>query len=433
MNTRPLRSFLALLAACAAGLAQAQKFPDKPITLIVPWAAGGSTDQTGRALSKAAEAFLGQPVVVVNKPGGSTTIGMAELARAKPDGYTIGTLSSSSYLLALQGRELSYHPIDAFTYVSYYGDNLIGIAVPADSRWKTLADLIAEAKANPGKLNYGTLGIGSTQHLAMERIGIAKGLTWTHAPYRGTADTLRALIGGEIDQRSKGENAHRIKTEISPQLQPHFIADMGLDLALDTGRHEEPAQFGSPLRFLARGLADRHAQRGRGVQRRVGAGRGPAEILLRRLGHRPDLQPHVGRLVLGLRHAVRLVQAERLAPRRRGAEHGHLLAVAHQEPRGAQPETAIRPGSDHLDMAVRGLVGFDRGDQQRADTERVQPVDRSQQPVHCAAMAIIPTYTAVSPSRAAMADKTRGAVYAPIMALICASQTSTPSTSARPE
>jgi tripartite-type tricarboxylate transporter receptor subunit TctC len=196
--TRRLLTLAAALAA-ASTLAHAQKFPDKPITMIIPWAAGGSTDQSGRALAKAAEAHLGQPVVVLNKPGASTTIGMAELARAKPDGYTVGTLSSSSYLLALQGRELPYDPINAFSYISYYGDNLIGIAVPADSRWKTLADLIADAKANPGKLNYGTAAIGSTQHLTTEALTLATGARFMHIPQQGSAGSMTALLGKHVD------------------------------------------------------------------------------------------------------------------------------------------------------------------------------------------------------------------------------------------
>ncbi len=197
---KPLASLVVLaLSAVAATGALAQKFPDHPITLIVPWAAGGSTDQTGRALAKAAQGHLGQPIVVINKPGASTTIGMAELAKARPDGYTIGTLSSSSYLLALQGRELPFHPIDAFSYVSYYGDNLIGIAVPADSRWKTLADLIAEAKANPGTLNYGTAAIGSTQHLSTEALTLATGARFMHIPQQGSAGSMTALLGKHVD------------------------------------------------------------------------------------------------------------------------------------------------------------------------------------------------------------------------------------------
>ena len=195
------RAFLlaTALSAFAASAAHAQQFPERPISMIIPWAAGGSTDQSGRALAKAAEAHLGQPIVILNKPGATTTIGMAELARAKPDGYTIATLSSSSYLLALQGRELPYHPIDAFSYISYYGDNLIGVAVPADSPWKKLADLIADGKSQPGKLKFGTGGVGTTQHLTTEALMLSTGAKFTHIPQQGSAGSMPALLGKHVD------------------------------------------------------------------------------------------------------------------------------------------------------------------------------------------------------------------------------------------
>lgn len=196
---RSIVQFAALVAAFAAFGSHAQKFPERPISLIVPWAAGGSTDQSGRALAQAAEKHLGQPIVVLNKPGATTTIGMAELARAKPDGYTIGTLSSSSYLLALQGRTLTYDPIESFSYISYYGDNLIGIAVPAESKWKTLNDLVADGKANPGKLKYGTAGVGTTQHLTTEALMLATGAKFTHVPQKGSAGSMPALLGKHVD------------------------------------------------------------------------------------------------------------------------------------------------------------------------------------------------------------------------------------------
>ncbi len=192
---------LALAAMSAAFVvqpAQAQ-YPDKPITLIVPWAPGGSTDQTARVLAKAAEAYLGQPIVVVNRPGASTTIGMAELAKANPDGYTIGTLSSTGYLVSLQGRQLSFDPIHDFSYISYYGDNLIGIAVLQDSPHKTLADLLAFGKANPGKLKYGTAGVGTTQHLTIEALQRSSAAKFVHVPQQGSAASAPALLGGHVD------------------------------------------------------------------------------------------------------------------------------------------------------------------------------------------------------------------------------------------
>ena len=196
------KTFAAAAIACAAVFAaipaQAD-YPDRPITLIVPWAPGGSTDVSSRALAKAAEGALGQPVVVVNKPGASTTIGMADLARAKPDGYTIGTLSSSSYMLKAQGRDLPYDAVEAFTYVSYYGDNLIGIAVLNDAPWKKLADLIADGKSQPGKFKFGTAGVGSTQHLTMEALMLATGAKFVHIPQQGSAGSMPALLGKHVD------------------------------------------------------------------------------------------------------------------------------------------------------------------------------------------------------------------------------------------
>lgn len=175
------------------------EYPEKPVTMIVPWAAGGSTDQTARVLAKAAESTLGQPIVIVNQPGASTTIGLAAIASAKPDGYTIGTLSSTGYLVALQGRKLSFDPINSFSYVSYYGDNLIGVAVKSDARWKTLGELVEDGRKSPGALKYGTAGVGSTQHLIMEAIQFQSKAKFVHVPQQGSAASMPALLGGHVD------------------------------------------------------------------------------------------------------------------------------------------------------------------------------------------------------------------------------------------
>jgi len=184
--------------AVAAGVAHAQaQYPDKPIRMIVPWAAGGSTDATSRALAKAAEAHLGQPIVVVNVPGASTTIGMSQLNRAAPDGYTIGTLSSTSYNFAVSGQKLPYDAIQGFSYISYYGDNLIGIAVPASSPFKTLAELIEHGKKH--RLTYGTAGAVSTQHLIGAGLQRATGAQLDHIPMNGSAGSINALLGKHVD------------------------------------------------------------------------------------------------------------------------------------------------------------------------------------------------------------------------------------------
>jgi tripartite-type tricarboxylate transporter receptor subunit TctC len=183
------------LAATAQG-----KFPERPVKLIIPWAAGGPADGGFRILAESAAKKFGQPVVVENKAGASGVLGAMALQNEKPDGYVISQMHMSVLRQPLLNKSLTYNPITDLTYILQITGFIMGIVVRADAPWKTLPELLAYARANPGKLNYGTLGIGSTQHLAMERVGLAQGgLGWTHAPYRGTADTLRALLGGEID------------------------------------------------------------------------------------------------------------------------------------------------------------------------------------------------------------------------------------------
>jgi tripartite-type tricarboxylate transporter receptor subunit TctC len=180
------------------------KFPDRPIRLIIPWAAGGPADAGFRILAQSVSKKLGQQVIVDNKAGASGIMGAMALQEAKPDGYTISQMHMSVLRQPLLNKQLTYNPINDLTYILQITGFVMGVVVKADAPWKTLPELLAYAKANPGKLNWGTLGIGSTQHLAMERVGIAQGgLSWTHAPYRGTADTLRALLGGEIDFASE--------------------------------------------------------------------------------------------------------------------------------------------------------------------------------------------------------------------------------------
>jgi tripartite-type tricarboxylate transporter receptor subunit TctC len=193
------------LPFAAAGAARAQaKFPDRPIRLIIPWAAGGPADAGFRILAQSVSKKLGQQVIVDNKAGASGIMGAMALQEAKPDGYTISQMHMSVLRQPLLNKQLTYNPISDLTYILQITGFIMGVVVKADAPWKTLPELLAYAKANPGKLNWGTLGIGSTQHLAMERVGIAQGgLSWTHAPYRGTADTLRALLGGEIDFASE--------------------------------------------------------------------------------------------------------------------------------------------------------------------------------------------------------------------------------------
>jgi tripartite-type tricarboxylate transporter receptor subunit TctC len=169
----------------------------------VPWGAGGPADSGFRIMAESAATKFGQPVVIENKAGASGVLGAIALQNEKPDGYVISQMHMSVLRQPLLNKSLTYNPITDLTYILQVTGYIMGVVVRADAPWKTLPELLAHAKANPGKLNYGTLGVGSTQQLAMERVAMLQNLTWTHAPYRGTADTMRALLGGEIDFASE--------------------------------------------------------------------------------------------------------------------------------------------------------------------------------------------------------------------------------------
>jgi tripartite-type tricarboxylate transporter receptor subunit TctC len=193
----------AILLACAlalfAGLAQAQQFPTRPVTLIVPWPAGGSTDIGMRALASATEKHLGQPIVIENKPGAGGTIGPANMAAgAKPDGYTVSQLPITVFRMPFI-QKTTFDPTKDFTYIVHITGYTFGVVVKADAPWKTFDELIDYARANPGKINYGTPGAGTSLHITMEQIAKLKGIRWTHVPFKGVAESMNALLGGHID------------------------------------------------------------------------------------------------------------------------------------------------------------------------------------------------------------------------------------------
>jgi tripartite-type tricarboxylate transporter receptor subunit TctC len=194
------RAVLLAAAICAlAGAAQAQQFPTRPVTLVVPWPAGGSTDIGMRALASATEKHLGQSIVIENKPGAGGTIGPANMAaNARPDGYTVAQLPITVFRLPFI-QKTSFDPTKDFTYVIHITGYTFGVVVKADAPWKTFQELLDYAKANPGKLNYGTPGAGTSLHITMEQIAKQKDLKWTHVPFKGVAESMNALLGGHID------------------------------------------------------------------------------------------------------------------------------------------------------------------------------------------------------------------------------------------
>jgi tripartite-type tricarboxylate transporter receptor subunit TctC len=187
-----------LLGLLLAAAAQAQAFPAKPITLIVPWPAGGSTDIYFRKLGEVAARNLGQNVVIENKPGGSGNNGPTTMAKtARPDGYTISQLTISAFR-APHMQKVDWDPINDFTYIIGLAGYTFGVVVKADSPFKSFRDLLDYAKANPGKLSYATPGTGTSLHLAMEEVAVKANVQFLHIPFKGYADGAIALMGGHV-------------------------------------------------------------------------------------------------------------------------------------------------------------------------------------------------------------------------------------------
>jgi tripartite-type tricarboxylate transporter receptor subunit TctC len=180
--------------------AQAQNFPSKPVTFVVPWPAGGSSDLVMRALAEATQKHLGQPIVIENKAGASGTLGPAQMAAsAKPDGYTVAQLPITVFRLPYITKT-TFDPTKDFSYIMGLTGYTFGVVVKSSSPWKTFQELLADAKANPGKIKYGTPGAGTSLHIGMEQIAKqAGGIKWTQVPFKGAAETNAALLGGHVD------------------------------------------------------------------------------------------------------------------------------------------------------------------------------------------------------------------------------------------
>lgn len=193
-----LGSLAAAMLPLSATRAFAAGYPERPVTFICPWPAGGTADVTMRALCAAAAKALGQPVVVDNKAGASGMIGLKALASAKPDGYTIGQIPISVTRFSQLGT-VQIDPMKDLSYIARVSGQTFGIAVRAEAPWKTLKDLVADAKANPDRITYGTAGLGGATHVGMEEFAIAAGAKFNAIPFKGGAEALQALMGGHVD------------------------------------------------------------------------------------------------------------------------------------------------------------------------------------------------------------------------------------------
>ena len=195
------RFFQSAITSSAAialpNLALAQSYPARPIRLICPWTAGGSTDAVMRALAESASKSLGQQVIIDNKPGAGGMLGANELANAKPDGYTLSQLPQGVFRIPHM-QKVQFDTLKDFTWIICLTGYTFGIVVPADSPIKSIKDLVDYAKANPGKFTYGSTGIGTSPHLAVEEFAQRAGITLNHVPFKGNAENMQAILGGHI-------------------------------------------------------------------------------------------------------------------------------------------------------------------------------------------------------------------------------------------
>ena len=202
---RPHRRALLQAAAGSAALlglpAWSQAFPARPIRLICPWPAGGSTDAVMRALAESAGKALGGQVVVENKAGASGMLGPNELLNARPDGYTLSQLTIGVVRLPHM-QKMQFDPMVDFTYIAMLTGYTFGIVVRADSPIKSIKDLVDYAKANPGTFTFGSTGNGTTPHLAVEEFAMKAGIKLQHVPFKGNADGMQALLGGHVMSHS---------------------------------------------------------------------------------------------------------------------------------------------------------------------------------------------------------------------------------------
>ena len=200
------RSVLARLALCGCVLqcvvtaAHAQSFPSKPVRLVVPYSAGGLPDTVARMLAQRLQESFGQTFVVENRPGANGSVAAAALSTAAADGHTLLVTDGSMLTInPLLYKKLAYDPHADFLPVSLVARSPLFLAVHPSVKAQTFDELVALAKAKPGALNYGSSGVGSSHHLTAEAMKAALGLSIQHIPYRGTANSMPALVGGQVD------------------------------------------------------------------------------------------------------------------------------------------------------------------------------------------------------------------------------------------
>jgi tripartite-type tricarboxylate transporter receptor subunit TctC len=191
----------------------AQQYPTKPVTVTIGYAPGGAMDLCVRALASASEKYLGQSFIIVNTAGGGGSVAYSVVAKQKPDGYHIMGNSTSGFLYTPHLRNVPYTLQDFVPIVIFAKTPHKAIAVRPDSPWKTLKELVAYARSNPGKLTYSHVGMGSVQNIGAETIAMKEGVQWTGIPHKSAVEAMMALLGGHVDFTSTGlhENWDHVK------------------------------------------------------------------------------------------------------------------------------------------------------------------------------------------------------------------------------
>lgn len=250
MNKRHFVQGLGLLAAAPWAASRAQSsgtgFPNKPITLILPYAPGGPTDQHLRVVAEEVGKILGQPIVLDSRPGANGVTAAAALTRAAADGYTLGVLPASVYREPYINK-VPFDPTTSFSYIALLSDYSFGLAVRQDAPWKTWADLVADAKKRPGVLNIGATGAMGTPRIVMEEALAAAGVKANVVTYKGDADVATAILGGHIDAAPLSGvavphiDAHKMRylVMLTAQRVPRFptlptLKESGLDHFIDS-------------------------------------------------------------------------------------------------------------------------------------------------------------------------------------------------------
>ena len=236
-------ALLAMALPATAALAQQGSYPNRPITWVVPFGAGGVTDNSARFVAKVLSEKIGQPVIVENKPGAGGIVGVEYVAQAKPDGYTMvyGSSGPMATFVSLY-KKLSFTPLKSFAPVNGMGDSSLLLVVNANRPYKTVEEFIAYLKKNPGKVNYGSSGAGTAPHLIGEMFQMATGTTMLHVPYKVSANLYGDLLAGTIDAIF----------DYTVVMRPHIEA--GKIIPLGISREDRLKSFPNVPTFKERGI-----------------------------------------------------------------------------------------------------------------------------------------------------------------------------------